>query len=89
MSAFRQHFFRQNSLNQDSPKFNDAKVSGFTVSPAHQQPSAIDATLKKECEAGRILGHFQTPPLENFHTSRLCVIPKHDRGWHIIPSLCP
>ena len=31
MSAFRQHFFRQNSLNQDSPKFNDAKVSGFMV----------------------------------------------------------
>ena len=31
MPGFRQHFFRQNSLYQDSPKFNNAKVSGFTV----------------------------------------------------------
>ena len=31
MPGFRQRFFRQNSLYQDSPKFNNAKVSGFTV----------------------------------------------------------
>ena len=31
MSAFRQRLFRQNSLNQDSPKFFLAKVSSFTV----------------------------------------------------------
>ena len=30
MSAFRR-LFRQNSLNQDSPKFFLAKVSSFTV----------------------------------------------------------
>ena len=54
---------------------------------AHQQPKAIDATLKKECEAGRILGPFQTPPLKNFRTSGLGVIPKHDGGWHIIYHL--
>ena len=31
MSAFRQCLFRQNSLDQDSPKFFLAKVSSFTV----------------------------------------------------------
>ena len=29
--GFLQRFFCQNSLNQVSPKFNNAKVSGFTV----------------------------------------------------------
>ena len=31
LQAIRQHFFRQNSMNQDSSKFNNAKVSGFMV----------------------------------------------------------
>ena len=31
LQAIRQHFFRQNSMNQDSSKFNNAKVSSFTV----------------------------------------------------------
>ena len=31
LPAFCQSFFCQNSLNQASPKFNNAKVSGFTV----------------------------------------------------------
>ena len=30
-AAFRQRLFRQNLLNQDSPKFFLAKVSSFTV----------------------------------------------------------
>ena len=33
LQAIRQHFFRQNSMNQDSSKFNNAKVSSFTVLP--------------------------------------------------------
>ena len=33
---------------------------------AYQQPSVIDATLEKECEAGRILGPFQTPHWKTF-----------------------
>ena len=54
---------------------------------AHQQPSAIDATLKKECEAGHILEPFLTPTLENFCTSGIGVIPKHNGGWCIIYHL--
>ena len=36
MPGFRQRFFHQNSLYQDSPKFNNAKVSGFTVYCVHE-----------------------------------------------------
>ena len=31
LQAIRQHFFRQNSMNQDSLKFNNAKLSSSTV----------------------------------------------------------
>ena len=31
LPAFRQRLFCQNSLNKDSPRFNNTKVSGFTV----------------------------------------------------------
>ena len=54
---------------------------------AYQQPEVIDATLIKECEAGRILGPFPTPPLSNFRTSGLGLVPKHDGGWRIIYHL--
>jgi len=36
---------------------------------AFQQLEVIDATLKDECEAGRVLGPFRHPPLPNFRTS--------------------
>ena len=54
---------------------------------ASQQPEAIDATLRDECEAGRILGPFDHPPLPNFRTSGLGLVPKHDGGWRIIYHL--
>ena len=54
---------------------------------AYQQPDVIDATLQRECEAGRILGPFTSPPLPNFRTSGLGLIPKHDGGWRIIYHL--
>ena len=54
---------------------------------ANQQPEVIDATLEKECEVGRILGPFESPPLPNFRTSGLGLVPKHDGGWRIIYHL--
>jgi len=54
---------------------------------ASQQPEVIDATLKDECSAGRILGPFDQPPLPNFRTSGLGLVPKHDGGWRIIYHL--
>ena len=35
LKSICQHFFRQNSMNQDLSKFNNAKVSGFTVHCPH------------------------------------------------------
>ena len=54
---------------------------------AYQQPDVIDATLQRECEAGRILGPFISQPLPNFRSSGLGLIPKHDGGWQIIYHL--
>ena len=54
---------------------------------AFQHPEVIDATLEKECQLGRILGPFQNPPLPNFRTSGLGLVPKHDGGWRIIYHL--
>ena len=51
---------------------------------AFQQPNVIDAALEKECKARRILGPFQVPSLQNFCTSGLGLVPKHDGGWRII-----
>ena len=54
---------------------------------AFQQQSVIDATLQKECKAGHILGPFPTPPLPNFRTTGLGLVPKNDGGWCIIYHL--
>ena len=52
-----------------------------------QQPNVIDAALEKECKARRILGPFQVHPLQNFHTSGLGLVPKHDGSWRVIYHL--
>ena len=54
---------------------------------AYQQPEVIDTILKKESQLGQILGLFQTPPLPNFRTLGLGLVPKHDGGWRIIYHL--
>ena len=54
---------------------------------AYQKPDVIDATLQRECKAGRILGPFTSPPLPNFRSSGLGLIPKHDEGWRMIYHL--
>ena len=72
------------AIGYNGPQFaNSAK----NLSSAYQQPEVIDATLQRECEAGRILGPFPTPPLSNFRTSGLGLVPKHDGGWRIIYHL--
>ena len=52
-----------------------------------QHPSTLDANITAECDTGRILGPFKTPPLPNFHCSGLGLVPKHDGGWHAIYHL--
>jgi len=48
------------------------------------QPEVIDTTWEKECED--ILRPSESPPLPNFQTSGLGLVPKHDGGWQIIIS---
>ena len=47
----------------------------------------IDATLEKECQLGCILEPFKYPPLPNFQTLGLGLVPGHDGGWRIIYHL--
>ena len=42
------------------------------------QPEIARIKLHKECDAGRIVGLFRTPPLANFRTSPLGIILKKD-----------
>ena len=41
-------------------------------------PGVTSAKLQKECDAGRIVGPFTTPPFSNFHTSPIGLVPKKD-----------
>jgi len=72
------------SIGYTGPQFTHIADN---LQSATQQPEVIDATLKEECEAGRILGPFALPPLPNFRTSGLGLVPKHDGGWRIIYHL--
>ena len=42
------------------------------------QPDIARIKLRKECDAGRIVGPFRTPPFADFRTSPLGVVPKKD-----------
>ena len=72
------------AIGYEGPQFTHLANN---LQSAFQQPTVIDTTLKEECEAGRILGPFQHPPLPNFRTSGLGLVPKHDGGWRIIYHL--
>ena len=54
---------------------------------AFQQLKVINTTLAREYKLERILEPFQTPPLPNFSTSGLGLVPKHNGGWQIIYHL--
>ena len=54
---------------------------------ASQQQDILDANITAECQAGRILGPFRTPPLPNFCCSGLGLVPKHDGSWHAVYHL--
>ena len=72
------------TIGYEGPQFT---YFATNLQSASQQPKVIDTTLTEECKAGRILGPFQHPPLPNFRTSGLGLVPKHDGGWRIIYHL--
>lgn len=41
-------------------------------------PAVTSAKLHKECDAGRTVGPFTTPPFSNFHTSPIGLVPIKD-----------
>ena len=45
---------------------------------ALERPDITRAKLRKECDAGRIVGPFSTPPFLNFRCSPLGLVPKKD-----------
>ena len=45
---------------------------------ALERPIVTSAKLQKECDAGRIVGPFATPPFSNFRTSPIGLVPKKD-----------
>ena len=72
------------TIGYNEPQFS---YLAKNLASASQQPEVIDTTLAKKCELGRILGPFENPPLPNFCTSGLGLVPKHDGGWRIIYHL--
>ena len=57
------------------------------LASASRQLKVIDAALQKECEAGRILGQFESPPLPNFCSSGLDLVHKNDGECRVIYHL--
>ena len=54
---------------------------------ALQHPVAVEEELRLEMEAGRVHGPFLEPPLPNFRTSGLGVVPKKNGKWRVILHL--
>ena len=55
---------------------------------AHLNPQVIEDTLRRECEAGRMAGPFAEPPLPNFRSSGIGLVPaKKGGGWRMIHHL--
>ena len=52
-----------------------------------QHTHIIDEEIAKECDAGRILGPFETPPLENLKCSGVGVVPRKNGKWRMIHHL--
>ena len=48
---------------------------------AFQHTHIIDEEIAKECDAGRILGPFETPQLESLKCSGVGVVPKKNGKW--------
>lgn len=54
---------------------------------ADLNPGVIDDTLCRECELGRVAGPFPSPPLRNFRSSGIGLVPKKDGSWRMIHHL--
>ena len=54
---------------------------------AHAHLDIIDAHLRKECEAGRMVGPFAVPPIAGLRCFGLGMVPQKDGDWRVIYHL--
>ena len=72
------------SIGYNGPQFSHCSKN---LPSAYQQPLILDNALLQECNAGCILGPFDTPSLPDFRCSGLGLVPKHNGGWRTIYHL--
>ena len=58
----------------------DAVLEAPNLLSAKQHPDIVDEKLRKELDANRIAGPFDTPPLNQFTVSPLGIVPKKSPG---------
>ena len=72
------------TLGYDGPR---GPMKAGNLSSAFQHARIVDEEIAKECDAGRLLGPFETPPLENLKCSGVGVVPKKNGKWRMIHHL--
>ena len=67
----------------------DLKSADTNCWSAQAHPDVIDKYLDAEIQARRVVGHFESPPCPDIHTSRFGVIPKKRKlnSWRLILDL--
>lgn len=65
------------SLHYEGPQC--IRVSGNHQSALHA-PTLVDEKISHEIDLGRVAGPFETIPFNNFQSSPLGLVPKHDPG---------
>ena len=68
----------------------EVSLCTYCTSPTyslHPCTHIIDATLAKECTAGRMAGQYSSPPLAHLRCSGLGVVTQKDGGWLVICHL--
>ena len=61
--------------------------SASNLQSALQHPDVVSAALATECDKGFLSGPHDHPPLANFVSSGLGVVPKKDGSWRLICHL--
>ena len=69
--------FKGDRLGQDAALSRSAKLN----------PEVVSEKIRKEVQAGRIAGPFDTKPFHNFHSSPLGLVPKKNGDFRLIHNL--
>lgn len=72
------------NIGYDGPQF---PLTAPNLPSAFLSPSVIDEAIAKECSLGRLAGPFPHPPMPNFRSSGIGLVPKKGGGWRLIHHL--